>query len=456
MRNQSHTAPLAALAFICGLSAAAQTYVTPMMGGGQVWADMVHIDVYYDADANQLHAQVDDSYGTPQLRPLEAGYAFDPQQPYAVLNGKAYNAQYGWNVGGLFTIPAGAAIWIELINTSPGLEVYSGSGTFASYLPILGTAGAPRLWKWSGVMVHNTYAVLSPLLEHYFAEYHIYFGDASTGSRTGFENLGDTTVKLQWDAVPVEDGATFKFGAVDQTNNAPVCFLNSQLFTTNSLAVINLRHTNDGPRAGQFEGAIPILVLPATSDNGGPMTNHAALGACLALYPESLSGPSQGLFSVWENGQAQPCLSLRVGQQPGTKRLVLSQNSGQPGSDPYGLIQGRRVAVTQPGHYCLGFRVIDTSTNGLGAGPIHLPSLVYYVYLQAGLTISSITRQGSSATVQFGGESGKVFYLEYSPVPSVSGLWQTAAGPLSGSNCLQTLTDPAASPSGAFFRLLAQ
>jgi len=456
MRNQSHPARLAVLAFICGLSATAQTYVTPMMGGGQVWADMVHIDVYYDADANQLHAQVDDSYGTPQLRALEAGYAFDPQQPYAVLNGKAYNAQYGWNVGGLFTIPAGAAIWIELIHACPGLEVYSGSGPFASYAPIFGTAGAPPLWKWSGVMVHNTYAVQNPLVEHYFAEYHIYFGDANTGSRTSFDSLGDTTVTLQWDAVPVEDGVTFKFGALDQTNNASLCFVNNELFTTNSLAVINLHSTNDGPRAGQFEAVIPMLVLPATSDQGGPMTNHAAVGACLALQTVSFSGPSQGVFSIWENGGVQPCLSLRVGEQPPTNCLALSQNGGQPGSDPYGLIQGRRFAVSQPGFYCLGFRVIDTSTNALGAGPIHQPTPVYYVYLQAGLTISSLTRQGRSATVQFGGQTGKVFYLEHSPAPNLSGLWQTVAGPLSGSNCLQTLTDPAAPPAGAFFRLSAQ
>jgi hypothetical protein len=180
----------------------AAAFVTPMMGGGQVVADMDHIDLFYDTQANQLRAQVDDSMGTPQLLPLEPGYAFDPQQPYAVLNGKAYNAQYGWNVGGLFSLPPGTAIWIELLDSSPGLETYSGSGQFATYAPILGTAGSPRLWKWSGVMVHNTYATFDPATNRLFAEYHVYLGDMDTGSRANFMNLGDTTVRLEWTAVP--------------------------------------------------------------------------------------------------------------------------------------------------------------------------------------------------------------------------------------------------------------
>jgi hypothetical protein len=182
---------------------APSAYVTPMMGGGQVATDMAHIDLFYDTDARQLRAQVDDSRGTPQLRPLNPGQGFDPQQPYGVLNGKAYNAQYGWNVGGLFTLPPGTAIWIELIDRSPGLETYSGSGQFAAYVPILGTAGSSRLWKWSGVMVHNTYAVSVPDTDCLFAQYHVYLGDENTGSRANFMHLGDTMVGLKWTVAPV-------------------------------------------------------------------------------------------------------------------------------------------------------------------------------------------------------------------------------------------------------------
>jgi hypothetical protein len=85
------------------LAASAQTYVTPKLGGGQTTAEMVHIDVYYDQDANTLYARVDDSYGLPESRPLQRETAFDPAASWSVFNGKANNAQYGWRVGGFFT-----------------------------------------------------------------------------------------------------------------------------------------------------------------------------------------------------------------------------------------------------------------------------------------------------------------------------------------------------------------
>jgi len=109
-----------------------------------------------------------------------------------------------------------------------------------------------------------------------------------------------------------------------------------------------------------------------------------------------------------------PCLTLAVGEASGTNRLMLSENRGIPNSDPYGCIEGRHLAVSQPGLYCLGFRVVDASTNGPGGEPIHAPSPLYRVYLQGGLTVTSLTRQGTAATVLFGGEATRTFYLERS------------------------------------------
>lgn len=441
---------------LAGATLSAQTYVTPMMGGGQTVADMVHIDVYYDAYANQLSAQVDDSYGIPELRALEAGYAFDPEAPYGVLNGRAYNSQYGWNVGGFFRLPPGAAIWIELTDCTPGLETYSGWGQTGTYAPIFGTGGSPRLWKWSGVMVHNTYAVSNSPIGRLFADYHIYFGDANTGSRTNFTELDDTTVRLEWTVVPVEDPMTFKFGAMSQTNGAPLCFLNAGQFVTNSQAVMNFRHTNAGPWALQYECAFPMLAVPATDFCGGPASNSAAPGAHLELQLVSLAGPPQGALSFWEAGQSEPRFTLPTGALAATNRLVLSENSGAPQTDPYGYFQGRHFAVNRPGLYCLGCRVVDTSTNGPGGGPIHTPSPLYHVYLQAGLSIISLTRQGSSATALYGGEPGRTFWLERSSGFGPSASWQTVAGPVAGTNRLQTLTDPAAVGSANFYLLRAQ
>ncbi|MBI5388438.1 MAG: hypothetical protein HZA90_27550 [Verrucomicrobia bacterium] len=439
-----------------GSAAQAQIYVTPKMGGGQVAADMVHIDLYYDDVANQFQAHIDTSFGTPELRALEPGQAFDPQANYAVLNGKAYNSQYGWNAGGFFTIPPGAAIWIEQTNCSPGLEIYQDWGRLGSYTPIFGTAGSSRLWKWSGVMVHNTYAVFNPTRHRFFADYHIYFGDANTGSRANFTHLGDTTVHLEWTTVPVEDPMTFKFGAVGSTSAAPLCFLNREQFVTNTEFVVNLRYTNAGPWATQFGCGIPMLAVAATATNGGPITNHAVLGSCLELQLTSLAGPPQASLGFWEAGDTQPRFSVLAGEVAGTNRFCLSESGGASGADPFGRISGRNFTVSQPGLYCLGFRLLDTSTNGVGGGPLHAPSANYYVYLQAGLTVASWSRQGPSMTASFGGEPGQTFYLERAPGLGLSNQWQTVAGPLAGTNRLQSLVDATATGSQGFYRLKAQ
>jgi hypothetical protein len=197
------------------------------------------------------------------------------------------------------------------------------------------------------------------------------------------------------------------------------------------------------------------MAVPATASNGGPAINHAGLGACLELELVSLSGPPGGTLGFWEPGQSQPSFSVPVGETAGTNRFELSENRGLAGADPYGLIEGRHFAVTQPGLYCLGFRAVDCSTNGPGGGPIHTPSPLYRVYLQAGVTAASVSPQGASATVLFGGEAARTFYLERSPVLGPSAAWQTVAGPLAGTSRLQTMTDPTAPAGQSFFRLRA-
>jgi hypothetical protein len=436
--------------------ALAQTYVTPKMGGGQTAADMVHIDIYYDADANQLHAHVDDSHGTPELRALAPGQLFDPQASYAVLNGKAYNAQYGWNAGGLFTVPPGTAIWIEQTNASPGLEVYEGWGRLGSYTPLFGTAGSERVWRWSGVMVHNTYAVLNPTTGRLFADYHIFFGDVNTGSRAGFTHLDDVFVRLEWTTQPEEDPLAFQFGAVSQTNGAPLSFLNAARFVAASESVINLHPTNDGSFAPQYEAGLLLVAAAATEANGGPATNHAALGSCVELQVVSLTGPPSGSLGFWEPGESQPRFSVPVGEMTGTNRFFLSSNQGLPGSDPHGRIPGRHFTVNHPGLYCLGFRLVDTSTNGPSGGPIHQPSEVYAVYLQAGHTIASLMKQGPMQIAVFGGEAGKTFYLERTGDLGVLAQWETAAGPLVGTNRLQRLTNSTAIGPQGYLRLRVQ
>jgi hypothetical protein len=432
--------------------------VKPSRGGGlDTNAPMVHVDIFYDSGANEMHAVLDTGPATPRLVPVPAGYTFDARSNYYVFNGKAYNFQYAWNPGGLFTNPAGAALWIECLNASPGLECYDGPGNKnisppRTYAPIFGTGGSSMRWQWYGAMAHNSYAVLNPTNTTVSAQYRIYFGDATTGDPEPYSDYDDATVTLTW-LVDLPVPPVFRFGAVEQTNFAPLCFLNAAECVTNSLSLVNLRYTNTGPSAGQYEGSASMVAVPASPLHGGPATNHAALGSRLELQLVSLDGPADGRLSFWENDQSQPCFTVSVGEWAGTNCFVLSQNQGEPEADPYGCIEGRRFTAAQPGLYCLGFRLIDSSTNGPGAGPIHAPSPLYHIYLQAGLAINSLARQGTSATAWFGGDAARTFYLERSPGIGPTSAWQTVAGPLAGTTRLQTLTDPAASESLNLYRL---
>jgi hypothetical protein len=160
-------------------------------------------------------------------------------------------------------------------------------------------------------------------------------------------------------------------------------------------------------------------------------------------------------LALWDAGTPQPRFSLPVGECGASYRVPLSQNQGEPGADPFGAIGGRQIAANRPGLYCLGFRLVDSSTNGPEGGPLHAESPLYFVYFQAGLTINTLARAGATATASFGGEPGRSYYLERSAELSAAGTWQTVAGPLAGTNRLQTLTDPAAPAGNTFFRLRA-
>jgi hypothetical protein len=436
--------------------------VSPNRGGGYNTnpPPMIHVDIFYDYAANEMQAKLDTNYGVPKLVPLPLGYQLDTRSNYAVLNGKAYNYQYAWNPGGTFTPPEGAAVWIERLSMPPGLENYDGPGNKMEnpprpYTPILGTAGSPLIWKWYGRMAHNAYAILHPTTNVLSADFRVYFGDAVTGARDAFASYDDATVTLTWTVDPEPEPTVFRFGVDDDTEPAPLCFLNASGFVATSGSVVNLRLANDGPRAGQFEGVIPMIAVPATSANGGPAEHHAALGSCLAVQLVSLAGPPQATLGFWESGESQPRFTMPVGSAAAGCGFQLSQSDGMMSCDPYGCIEGRHFAVTQPGLYGLGFRVVDTSTNGPGGGPIHAPSELYYMYLQAGTVVNSVGRQGAAFTATFGGEAGKNFYLERCPLLGGSAPWQTVAGPVSGVNRLLELKDPASPAEPAFYRLRA-
>ena len=111
--------PIICLATFMMITTASRLFayeVTPVMGGGQTAASMVHIAVHYDSISNTLSATLDHSAGIPELRALAPDHRFDPNSPLGqALTGKSYNAQYGWLPGGFFAVPPGGAVWVGVL-----------------------------------------------------------------------------------------------------------------------------------------------------------------------------------------------------------------------------------------------------------------------------------------------------------------------------------------------------
>jgi len=176
-------------------------FVVPQMGGGQVGlsnAPMKHADVSFDGTA--ISVDVDDSVGTPMLRPLDDAFVFDPELTWSVIGEKAYNFQYGWNPGGFISLPPSGWIWVEQIEATPELEVYQRPPAQPSYERIFESDGST--WKWPGSMTHNVYAVARPQQNAFEATYRVFIGDETTG-----EELVDA------DDLPLygSDVVTFRF-----------------------------------------------------------------------------------------------------------------------------------------------------------------------------------------------------------------------------------------------------
>ena len=246
-------------------------------------------------------------------------------------------------------------------------------------------------------------------------------------------------------------------GALSTSPGAQLYFVNGNLYDTNAAYDVYLAFTNAGPFSNLYQGAgVSFTALASSLDNGGPAFGHAADGSFLQLQFVSMNGPPGGVFGVWKQEEGNPASSiplftLPVGATNGTNRIALSESDGSPSSDPYGHIHGRTFTATSPGLYTLGCRIVDTSSNGAGGGPVHPPSALYYFYFQAGLTISSWTKNSTSFAVRFGTGAGRTYYLESTPELATPN-WSTVAGPFTGNNHVQSAATPS-SETPLFFRL---
>jgi hypothetical protein len=247
-------------------------------------------------------------------------------------------------------------------------------------------------------------------------------------------------------------------GALGTNQNDKLYFSNGSVFdaTLTRFSFPQILRTN-GLNAGYYRGdVLTFTALAGTPPNGGPIPGSAALGAQLAIQVVSVAGPPGGNLAFWE-GDGESSLgaitfSVPVGTTNGTNILVISANSGEPGTDPYGHFHGRAFTTSAPGTYLAGFRVIDVSTNGAGSGPIHSPSDVLPVRFQAGLRIESLQRLTNRVTISFRCPPGISNVLEAAD-SIFSSDWQPAAAPLRGNNSLQSLTDTNSPAGNRFYRI---
>ncbi|GJM25277.1 MAG: hypothetical protein DHS20C16_16920 [Phycisphaerae bacterium] len=175
--------------------------------------NMKHIAVSLDGTNVVATPNLDDS-------PLELlNFGESHNAPADVLDGTAYNDQYGWIFEGFNVPSAGEAIWIEMESQTAGLETYEGGmrpmKASHSYDAVFGTDGSPDIWRFDRVMTHNWYAVTAP--GEYLATYKVYVGDETTGAENSAYT--PTSVTLTWTNVPeptsaflLAGGAIFTLG----------------------------------------------------------------------------------------------------------------------------------------------------------------------------------------------------------------------------------------------------
>ncbi len=189
------TKTLATVSMIAAAGAASAQLPQFMWDGG-----MKHVLITFDGSS--IGVEVDPN--SPQLElPLEMrNFGGSYQGNASVLDGKYYSSQFGFLADGFITLPAGAAISIELLSATQGLEAYEGGLRMMlanhTYAPMFGTNGSDTAWEWGGTMHHPWFAASE--LGDYSAEFEIFVSDAVTGERlTAFAS---DTVTLEWRAVP--------------------------------------------------------------------------------------------------------------------------------------------------------------------------------------------------------------------------------------------------------------
>jgi hypothetical protein len=241
-------------------------------------------------------------------------------------------------------------------------------------------------------------------------------------------------------------------GAVSTKQNDKLIFDNAADFVSSSGYVKTLTYTNGATYAGYYQGNVTLTALPQTPLNAGPVPNAPALGSYIQVQLVSVEGPTGGAFGFWDTGATTPTISLSSGET-GTNMFRLTESDGSPGSDPYGHIHGRRLTATKPGIYTVGFKLFDTSTNGVGGGPIHTPSDVLKVYFQADVNILSLEPDVDHSHIRFSAPVGSNWQLEVSDSLGPHANWASVGASIAGDDYFHEVEDEHAVQGERYYRM---
>jgi hypothetical protein len=250
-------------------------------------------------------------------------------------------------------------------------------------------------------------------------------------------------------------------GAESTQQGAKLFFVNAFQYVTNSGYIIYL-DKGDPLYPDLYQSAATFTSLPAGLWTGGPTLYAAEQGSYLEAEVISVSGPSGGTIGLWKEDEfattTENLFTVPVGTTNGSNKFNVSEGITFPDPDPFGHIHGRRFTATKPGLYTIGFRLVDTSTAGVGGGPIHTPSDVTYFNFQAGLTISQAGFTNGNFMTKFGKQAGIYYYMETTTNLFSTNGWQTIAGPSYDLHAdLHLLVDVTNAISGTrFFRIRSQ
>ena len=193
------------------------------------------------------------------------------------------------------------------------------------------------------------------------------------------------------------------------TNSTKLLFANGASYVASSGYIRSTTYASNGVFAGLWHQSPtfttfgnPLATPPPSVDSSNWLAPAgyvaAGLGSFVEVQIESIQGPSNATFGYYTNYVTLTQTASLVEQFSlgptglwtgvSTLRPVSDEEPGSvagtsPTADPYGHNHGQRYTMNTPGDYLVGFRLVDTSTNGPSGGPVMESSDLFYYRFRA-------------------------------------------------------------------------